>query len=129
MLGSGKKTAHPERRAFREEVEATTAKLRAAPETSQVAVGHAINMAHSLFAKSFGSPQEFLKLSVQDRHSYIKKLTTMEVKLREEQKDLAGSLGFGLFKMWVGTLSANDAELTETFSQQLAYFSKKGSPG
>lgn len=32
----------------------------------------------------------------------------MENRLRDEKGDIAGSLGFGLFKMWVGTLATND---------------------
>jgi hypothetical protein len=50
----------------------------------------------------------------------------MEDRVRDEKGDVAASLGFGLFKMWVGTLASNDSELERQFSDELAYFSKKG---
>lgn len=36
------------------------------------------------------------------------------------------SLGFGLFKMWVGALMAKDEPLMAQISEELAYFSKLG---
>ena len=129
MFGFGRKKEDPNRKAFREEFEYTTKRLRMAPEESQIALGHAINLAHSMFAQRFGSPEAFQHAGIQERHDYIAKLTIMEDKLREEKGDLAGSLGFGLFKMWVGAHSAGDAELIEQFSNELAYFSRKGNLG
>jgi len=126
VFGFGRKKEDPNRKAFREEFESTTKKLRTAPEESQMALGHAVNLAHSLFAQRFDSPEAFRSAPSQVRHDYIAKLTVMEDKLREEKDDPAGSLGFGLFKMWVGALSAGDSELIEQFSSELAYFSRKG---
>ena len=40
--------------------------------------------------------------------------------------DMPSSLGFGLFKMWVGATAELDTELMQKFSLELAYFSKKG---
>ena len=126
MFGFGKKPESQGRKEFREEFETMTAKLHGADESVQMAVGHAINMAFSLFRQTHGSPQSFKKLPTDVQFAYIAKLTDMENRLRDEKGDLAGSLGFGLFKMWVGTLASNDNELTEKFSTELAIFSKKG---
>ena len=126
MFRFGKKKETSERRAFREEFETTVSQLRTAPDLVQLAVGHSVNIAHSFFAQSFGSVESFMKRPAEERNTYVQKLTIMEVTLREERGDDAASLGFGLFKMWVGTLLANDTELTAKFANELAYFSKKG---
>ena len=126
MFGIGKKKETSERRAFREEFETTVSQLRTAPEVVQLAVGHSVNTAHSFFAQSFGSAESFMSRPAEERNAYVQKLTTMEVTLREDRGDDAASLGFGLFKMWVGTLLANDGELKSKFATELAYFSKKG---
>ena len=126
MFGFRKKKETAERRAFREEFETTVSQLHTAPAVVQLAVGHSVNIAHSLFVQSFGSVENFAKRPAEERNGYVQKLTTMEVTLGEESDDDAASLGFGLFKMWVGTLLANDSELTAKFANDLAYFSTKG---
>ena len=122
-----KKTQPPGRREFRAEFEAATARLRRTDEVTQMAVGHSINMAHSFFAQRFGDAKSFRALSADEKHSYIQSLTAMEEKMM--QKDPHAGLGFGLFKMWVGALTANDEELVREFSNALAFFSKKGNLG
>ena len=126
MFGFGKKQEAPGRKEFREEFETMTTKLRGADASVQMAVGHSINMAFSLFRQAHGSPQSFKQLPTDVQFAYISKLTDMENRLRDQKGDMAGSLGFGLFKMWVGTLTSNDDELNEKFSNELAFFSKKG---
>ncbi len=44
----------------------------------------------------------------------------------KEMRDPSVSLGFGLFKMWVGGVAELDTELMEQCSKELAYFSRKG---
>ncbi len=129
MFGFGKKAENPERRAAREEFESTCRKLRAADEVVQMAVGHAINMANSLFTKSFGSPDGFRGIPDEQKLEYLKKLTAAEERFRDVQNDMASSLGFGLFKMWVGMVVVQDSELTEAFARELAHFSRKGDVG
>ena len=126
MFGFGKKKEDPSRKALREEFEAVTNALRLADNLAQVAVGHSINMANSLFHQVYSSPSVFQRLPKLDRISYINKLTDMENKLKEEKGDLYSALGFGLFKMWVGAVAELDTELMQQFSNELAYFSKKG---
>lgn len=111
---------------FRSEFEQTVLQLKSAPEQAQAAVGHAINLAHSLFMKSFGSSAGYVASSQQTQAEYVRSLTQVEVRFRDERNDAASSLGFGLFKMWIGTLQAGDTELSEHFAKELAYFSKKG---
>lgn len=125
MFGFGKKEDQ-NRRAFREEFETTATRLRGADEAVQIAVGHSINMANSIFHQTHGTPARFQGLPKAEQYAYIEKLTDMENKLRDEMRDGPASLGFGLFKMWVGTLTAEDSELTGKFALELAYFSRKG---
>ena len=125
MFGFGKKREAPGRKEFRDEFETMTMKLRGADASVQMAVGHSINMAFSLFRQAHGSPQAFKKLPAEAQFAYIAKLTDMENRLRDQKGDMAGSLGFGLFKMWVGTLTSNDDELDKKFSNELAFFSNK----
>lgn len=122
-----KKAAPPGRKEFRAEFESVTARLREADDVTQMAVGHGINMAHSFFAQRFGDVKSFRALPTDEKHSYIQSLTAMEEKMI--QKDPPAGLGFGLFKMWVGALTANDEELVKEFSNTLAFFSKKGNLG
>ena len=129
MFGFGKKKEDPNRKALREEFETVTQALRQADEVVQIAVGHAINMANSIFYQSYSTPSEFQKLPKTKQIEYIKKLTNMEVGLREEKNDPHSSIGFGLFKMWVGALSENDTELLNQFNSELSYFSQKGDLG
>ena len=126
MFGFGKKKEDPNRKALREEFETVTTVLRTADNLTQVAVGHSINMANSLFHKMYSSPSEYQRLPKSERISYINKLTNMENKLQEEKGDSHSALGFGLFKMWVGAVAEDDTELMQQFSNELAYFSKKG---
>lgn len=129
MFNFGKKKEDPNRRALREEFESVTKDLRQADESVQIAVGHSINIANSIFHKSYSSPSEFRQLPNSQRIEYINRLTSMENQLREEKNDPHSSLGFGLFKMWVGALSENDSDLMKQISAELAYFSDKGDLG
>jgi len=112
------------RKAFREEFDTVTAKLRRADEASQVAAGHSINMANSFFIQRFTAIESFRKLPKAEKLAYIHSLTSMEEKVTT--KDPHAAVGFGLFKMWVGALSEDDEELISRFSKELAFFSKKG---
>lgn len=129
MLGFGKKKEDPNRKALRKEFESVTQALRQADAVVQIAVGHAINMANSIFHQAYNSPSEFQALPKPQQIEYINKLTNMEVGLREEKNDPHSSIGFGLFKMWVGAVSENDTELMNQFSSELAHFSRKGDLG
>ena len=125
----GRKKEDPGRQAAREEFESTCRQLRGADEVVQVAVGHAINLANSLFVKTFGSMDGFKRLPAEQKFDYMRKLTTAEDMFREEKNDMASSLGFGLFKMWVGMVTAQDGELIDAFAREIAYFSRKGDLG
>lgn len=111
----------PGRKAFREEFDTVTAKLRRADELSQVAVGHSVNMANSFFIQRFSTIESFRKLPKAEKLAYIQSLTAMEEKLTG--KDPHAAVGFGIFKMWVGALSEDDEELIARFSKELAFAS------
>ena len=129
MFGFGSKKENPERKAAREEFESTCRRLRGAEEVVQIAVGHAINMANSMFVKTFGSVDGFSRLPNSQKFEYMAKLTNAENAFRDERKDMASSIGFGLFKMWVGMITARDTELIESFATELSFFSRKGNLG
>jgi len=125
MFGFGNKKESPNRKALREEFEMVTTGLRSADNLIQVAIGHSINMASSIFHQRFSSPSEFQQIPTSERYEYINKLTNMENKLRYENNDECGAMGFALFKMWVGAVAELDTDLMQQFSNELAYFSKK----
>jgi hypothetical protein len=126
MFGFGKKKENAQRRDFREEFESMARRLRTAPDATQIAVGHAINLAHSTFATMFGSAGAFKSLSYEERAAYIQKLSAAEEKFLQPGHSPSAVLGVGLFKMWVGTLHAGDTELERKLADELACFSRKG---
>jgi len=124
MFGFFKKKEPPSRKELREEFEKFTGALHRADDVTQIAVGHSINMANSMFIKQFGSVDVFCQQPTSERIKYIQSLTAFEEKM--SQQDPSVALGFGLFKMWVGVLSEQDQELMSQFSKELGYFSRKG---
>lgn len=119
-----RKKEPPERAAFREEFEKVVATLHRSGEVAQMAVGHSINMANSVFLQRFPSMEFFSSLPKTEQYQYIENLSKMEEKLNTT--DPHAAIGFGLFKMWIGAVTAGDKELVTAFSKELAYFSKKG---
>lgn len=119
------KRENPNRRAMRLEFEAITRQLRTADPLAQIAVGHSINMANSVFRQHY-TAASFQDLPSSEQLTCIHSLTAMEKKLQEELSDPTASLGFGLFKMWVGALMAKDEPLMAQISEELAHFSKLG---
>lgn len=124
MFGFFKKKEPPGRKELRDEFERFTSALRCADDVTQMAVGHSINMANSIFIKRFGSIDAFCRHPQDERIKYIQSITAFEEKM--SQQDPSVALGFGLFKMWVGVLSERDQELMSQFSKELGYFSRKG---
>lgn len=112
------------RATFLAEFEVAIAKLRLAPESGQIAVGTAIGQARRDFQREHGNWNSFQKLPVAERHSYLERLTAAENAAREP----AACAGVGLFKMYVGALSAKDAELSSHFYRALDDFAKRGAP-
>ena len=117
------KRRDPYRVQVKQQFDAITKQLRTADELSQMAVGHAINMANTFFLQRFGSIAAFSALSKPEKLDYIHSLSSFEEKLAVS--DRHSSLGTTLFKMFVGALVENDAELVEHFSGELAFFSHK----
>ena len=124
MFGFFKKKEPPGRKELREEFEKFTSALRRADDVTQIAVGHSINMANSMFIQRFGSVEAFCRQHASERIKYIQSLTAFEEKMIQQDPPVA--LGFGLFKMWVGVLSEQDQELMSQFAKELGYFSRKG---
>lgn len=117
------KREDPNRRAMRIEFETVTRQLRTADLLAQTAVGHSINLAHSLFRKRF-TVAKFQSLPNREQIDYIDSLSGMETKL--QSSDPPASVGIGLFKMWVGAVAAADEALMRQFAEELSYFSQRG---
>ena len=123
MLNLFGKRKDPYREQVRAQFDSITGQLRTADEMSQMAVGHAIDMANTFFLQRFGSIAAFSALSKPNKIEYIHSLSSLEEKLAAS--DPHSSLGTTLFKMFVGALVENDAKLVEHFSEELAFFSRK----
>lgn len=124
MFGFFKKNEPLGRKELRDEFVKFTSSLRCADDVTQMAVGHSINMANSMFIKRFGSGEAFCQQPTSERIKYIQSLTAFEEEMSQQNPPVA--LGFGLFKMWIGVLSEQDQELMSQFSKELSYFSRKG---
>lgn len=119
------KRENPDRRAMRVEFETVTRQLRTADPLAQMAVGHSINLANSLFRKRY-TVAAFQALPNRDQIAYIQNLTDMAIKLQSEASDPTAAVGFDLFKMWVGAVAAKDERLMQQIASELSYFSKLG---
>ena len=104
-----------------EEFCSAAAFLRKREKATQIAVGIAIDMANSMFTRSFSERTNFLRYTSADRTAYIGKLAALERDSLSSDPHLA--LGFGLFKMWVAAVSQEDIALENRFGADLAYFS------
>jgi len=113
-----------DRKAMRKEFEEHTKALRHADDLTQIAVGHAINMAHSMFIKRFGSAKEFGQQPINEQIKYIQSLSNFEEKIGVQ--DPLTALGSSLFKKWLAALAEADKELMSQFRKELDYFSRKG---
>ena len=126
MFGFGKKKEDPNRAAARGEFEQMVTLLKTADDLVQAAVGHSINLANSMFRQSFPDISDFQRIPKSDRIEYMHRLAEVEERLKNEKNDYPASVGFGLFKMWVGAVAENDSELIESFTKELDFFSQKG---
>jgi hypothetical protein len=122
IFGGSGPAEDPDRQAARDDFHRVTSQLRSTDTSIQVAVGHGINMANSLFVRRFGSIKGFSGLPVSEKHQYLRELTDMEERLATEQPHV--TVGFALFKMWIGAVTENDNELEREFSMGLAEFSR-----
>ena len=124
MFGLFKKQEPSARKGLRLEFERVTAMLRSSDNLSQMAVGHSINMANSIFAKRFQSVDSFRLLPRTQKMEFIHSLSAVEE--NAARKDVHFALGVALFKMWIGAVVADDVELTCQMFEELRFFSRKG---
>ena len=127
MFGIFSNKERADRKALRLEFETTTRTLCSADEVTQVAVGHCINLANTAFMARFSSIERFKSMEMNEKLDYIKSLSRAEGGLGK--RDAEAALGFGLFKMWIGAITADDDQLSAQFSKELAFFSRKGDLG
>jgi hypothetical protein len=98
--------------------------IRNARPMEQASVGHGISMANSVFIQRFGSIDNFRALPKDEKMEHVFAPGRMEAKLAET--DPATSIGYALFKKWVGALALDDAHLERQFAPRLAELSRKG---
>lgn len=127
MFGLFRKRENPDRERLRQDFARVMTKLGQAENLIQVAVGHSVNMANSMFTQRFGSVAAFRKLPKKKKIEYITALSRAEEAFAKEQPHT--SVGFALFKMWVGAVTEDDEELIQEFSKGLESLSKKGDLG
>lgn len=127
MFGLFRKRENSQREGLRQDFERATTKLRRADPFVQAAVGHSINMANSIFMQRFGNVDQFRALPKDEKIQYIMALSRAEEGFAKDQPHAA--VGFALFKMWIGALTAEDEELVQQFSKALAVLSAQGDVG
>lgn len=124
MFGNFFKSEDKDRKFVRKHFADLSRRIEASDKMSQKVVGHAINMANSVFFKKFSSIENFKKVPREDQMRFLNGLATMQQGLYDGQ-DIS-AVGWELFKLWVSTLIENDNELEHPFAMKLAYFSKIG---
>lgn len=113
------------RKEFIDEFNHIISVVNRAPAVGQMVVGNTINILTTILLREFHSLDNFI---MQEKHvieKYISKLTKME----ESADDAAVKIGTGIFKMWVGTVLANDRKLYSKFSKELDRLSRLGDLG
>ncbi len=115
-----------ERKALREEFDATMKLLWQGQEAQQVAVGHSLNLVTSLFATRYPTLDTFEAVPREEKLKYIESLSLLEQELN--MKATGSGLGVGLFKMWLGAVAAQDEPLVQSFSEELSRLSAKAGP-
>ena len=115
-----------QRKALREEFEATAKLLAQADESQQAAVGRSINLATSVLASRYPTLAEFEAAPREEKVKCLQSLTSLERELNTKQ--VGSGLGVGLFKMWLGAVVAQDEALVQRFSEELTRLSAKAEP-
>ncbi len=125
MFGFSFRGGNRDRAELEQRFDQGIAELRLRDAETQVAVGHAINLANSLFIQRFGSADRFRRLTFAEKRKYAEQLNEAQGELLRKGLTWEG-LGFMLFKSWVITLAANGSELERRFSKELASLSRQG---
>ena len=105
---------------FKEMIETT----KAGKDDAQMVVGHGVNMANSIFLKTYPSPDVFQTKPYKEKLKYLKKFKKFQESYR--QKDLAFYIGIHFFATWLLSLVENDSELEKIVQKELIWLSQKG---
>ena len=124
MFNPFKKQVSPLREEIRNDFAKYAREVKDSEDVYQIGVGHAINMANSMFIQRFGSIDGFCQRSTSERSDYQAKLAASAIEIGKQ--DGLTARGFLLFTMWVAAVNNRDQELISEFSKELAYFSRKG---
>ena len=124
MLSFFKKKKDSERDKVLEEFKSLIAQTKNGKEEAQVAIGHGVNIANSIFLKSYSSPDIFRQKSDKEKYDYFKKFCQTKENLKKE--DFGISVGFHFFGTYLVALVNNDYELEGIVQEELVWLSKKG---
>jgi hypothetical protein len=102
-----------------------TADINAADQVTQVAIGHGLNLVHSIFRKSYCDLADYKALPKSEKIEYLNRMSRFEEELLE-QNNRETAIGCALFKMWLGAIAEGDDELAGYFSNQLEQLSRLG---
>lgn len=127
MFGLFRKS-NPDRDALHAELKQSLALLRSAPPVVRAALGHSINMAHSIFVQRFTNLDGFRGLAKKDQVEYLKGNTRMVEKLMEKEQ-MHEALGFRLFGLWLVGVIESDSYLYDNASEIMKELSKEGDLG
>jgi len=121
------KKKNPDREAIHHVARNLVASANQADKMTRIAVGHAINMANSMFIKKFGSVEGFQATPKPEQIAYIKASTEFVEKLINQ--DPVAAVGARFFSIWVTGISANDQPLLSILEDTMSSLSIEGNLG
>lgn len=124
MFGLFKRKSHDKLNMLIDEFFETAHAVRNKDKTVQVAVGNGINLANSMFNKTFSDISLFQKLNDAESSDYIKKLglTVEEI----AKKDMYTATGFRLFQIWLVLNYEGGCTSEKNINKELSQLSKIG---
>ncbi len=126
MFGFLKKKKSNERDGVIEEFNSIINQTKTGREDAQMVIGHGVNMANSIFLKTYSSPDDFRGRSYKEKFEYFEKFVKFKKGVKE--KDFGLSIGIHLFGTWLLALVQDDDDLEKIVKKELVWLSKKGEP-
>jgi hypothetical protein len=123
MFGFFKKKEKKQREEVINELMSLVGPLKDKNKEIQFAVGYGVNMASSIFYKSFSSVDHFEKESDKVKLKFFDKFLKFEKLMRDEDPFM--SMGVRLYSIWVLAIINKDCELFNLVNDELKWISKK----
>ena len=94
-------------------------------ETTQMVIGHGLNMSSSLFYQNFKSVDRFGELSENKKADFLSKMINFREKL--QHKDQFAAVGVNIFIYWLESIIIENID-SDKIQKELIWISKKGLP-